>query len=281
MPAAEKIYINLSYDIPEEQFEIASALSSDLPILGLTEGFDVLTWCVAAADEQQVRELLDARFAAAELQFSFSGRQEIVEQNWNKEWEDSIDPVWIEEDVVVCPPWRLHEVQAPHVFIIAPQMSFGTGHHQTTRMVIRLLRRFVQPQSRWVDAGTGTGICAIAARRFGASAVWAFDNDEWSVDNAKDNLVANGAADITLSQEDVLAYEFPTCDGIVANLHRSLLIPTFPRFAQALPPGGTLIISGILTLDEDDILKAAEPHGLSPVECMRDGDWSAVAFTRK
>ena len=117
--------------------------------------------------------------------------QVLDDRNWNAEWEASIEPVVVNDRIVIVPEWRTEEFSQPLRLVITPKMSFGTGHHATTRMMCRLMEQYVQPDSTWIDVGTGTGVLAILAALLGARDVFAFDNDEWSFVNSQENIERN------------------------------------------------------------------------------------------
>jgi ribosomal protein L11 methyltransferase len=210
----------------------------------------------------------------------------IKEENWNKEWEESIEPVRVNERIVITPSWKEDTVSAPLKIVINPQMSFGTGHHETTRMVANLLESSVEKGDFWIDAGTGTGVLAILALRCGASRVYAFDNDEWSVLNTRENVERNGIAvdssensPIVIEQNDINTMNFPSCNGITANLHKNLLLNNMHKFFQALKnTEGKLIVSGLLKYDSDNVITCAKKNGFSHATTNSEGEWVAIKF---
>jgi ribosomal protein L11 methyltransferase len=176
-------------------------------------------------------------------------------------------------------------VNAEIKLIINPQMSFGSGHHETTKMMIRLLEETVQPNQRWVDAGTGTGILAIAALKLGASFVYAFDNDEWSAQNAAENCALNGVSlpseAIVVEQQNLENIRLPKCSGIAANLHKNLLLSAMPQFTDALMEAGTLLVSGLLKYDETTVIEYVNKYNFIHIKTLYDGEWTAVKFQYK
>ena len=271
----------LYYSIPEEQYELAYAALMDLPFLGITEGFDELSICFYAEDySSELLRTIEQQFIDLHVQAVFEKQEEIEERNWNEEWEQSIEPVWVSDRTVITPDWKQHEVEAEFKILINPKMSFGTGHHQTTRMMAQLMETLVQRASTWVDAGTGTGVLAILAAKLGATEVIAFDNDTWSIENARENVRLNNVDDmVKLSHEDIFSFLFPPANGIAANLHKNVLIPVFPHFYQGLLYNrGDLLVSGILRYDFDEVNEAASAAGFEHVETRADGDWVAIHY---
>lgn len=277
-----KEFLNVIYALPEESFDFAYAALSDLPFLGATEGFDELIICFLNEEETPIHlEQFEQTLSEMNVDFTRKSEEIIVEKNWQEEWEQSIEPVIVNERIVIVPEWKKDELDAPLKIIISPKMSFGTGHHQTTRMMSVLLEKLVESDSFWIDAGTGTGILAILAVKLGSNRVFAFDNDEWSINNAEENIELNNVGDkIQVEQENVHTVVLPDCDGIAANLHRNLLESNFPRFFQALQAkNGDLVVSGILRFDVDEILDFARSAGFRLEETLLDGDWAAIHFS--
>lgn len=284
-----KLYLSLRYEVPEERFEDAYTALSDVEHLGIAEALDELTICLLhdgssdfAINQENRMEQLFAQFHVPAVLLS---SELIKEENWNKEWEDSIEPVHVNERIVITPSWKAETVHAPLSLIINPQMSFGTGHHETTRMVASLLESSVQTNDYWIDAGTGTGVLAILALKLGAKEVFAFDNDEWSVMNTRENfernsVTANNKYTYTISQEDINTVSLSDCNGITANLHKNLLLNNMRKFAQALHKrSGTLIVSGLLRYDKETVIASASQVGFQHLETSQDGEWIAIKFT--
>lgn len=283
-----KLYLSLRYEVPEERFEDAYTALSDVEHLGIAEAHDELMICLLhdgstsfqAKEEERLQTLFEQFHVPATLLES----QTIREENWNKEWEDSIEPVWVNERIIITPSWKAETVTAPTKLIINPQMSFGTGHHETTRMVAALLETSVKHDEYWIDAGTGTGVLAILALTLGAKKVFAFDNDEWAVMNTRENFERNNITSNShtylISQEDINTVTLSPCNGITANLHRNLLINNLKKFFQVLHQhNGTLIISGILRYDIDTVITAAQQEGFHHKETRQEGEWIAIKFT--
>lgn len=274
-------YINLHLGIPEEQFDQAAGILASLPLLGIEERFDELVISFTATDfsmihPESLQNLLAERGIAAKiLQI-----EPIIAQNWNAEFEKSLLPVVVSPRVVIAPSWSLDVPAAEITLRIDPKMSFGTGYHPTTRMMCRFTEQYVRTGSHWIDAGTGTGVLAILAAKLGAANVYCFDNDEWSVENAVENIAHNGvAATVHCEQADIFTVKLPPADGIAANLYRNLLIPVFPKFYESLRESrGVLLVSGVLVYDRDEICAAAEQAGFRTVSVETEGEWIAALF---
>jgi ribosomal protein L11 methyltransferase len=143
------------------------------------------------------------------------------------------------------------------------------------------LEKYVQQGQFWIDAGTGTGVLGILAVKLGAKSCYAFDNDIWSVENTLENIVLNEVEDkMEVVQVEIDNVELPLADGIVANLFANLIIKSAPKFANSLPIGAPLLVSGILVYDKDDVISAAENAGFRFAEIIQEAEWVAIAFEK-
>lgn len=273
-------YVLVTLGIPEEQQELATAVLTTYPMLGIEVGMDECTVSFEQNDwqddyaDQMISEM---RAMGVEARVIKVGTEE--DQNWNAEWEASIDPVIVNERIAIVPEWRESEYDVPLKLVITPKMSFGTGHHATTRMMCRLMEQVVQPGDRWIDVGTGTGVLAILAVKLGAEHVLAFDNNEWSVLNSQENIVKNDCADkIELQQAELGKITLPSCDGLAANLYRHLVIPHAKDFVDCVRPGGWIIVSGILKYDADDVIKPFTDLGCTLSDRLDESEWCAIAL---
>lgn len=201
------------------------------------------------------------------------------ERDWAEEWKRGLQPRRVGERLVVAPSWTSPELRQDDVLIeIDPEMAFGTGEHASTRGVLRLLERVIQPGVAVLDVGSGSGILAIAAAKLGAVEVLAVESDADAIINARDNLVRNGVMDRTelvhgLVDLDYLG-QFPAhFDIILANILSGVIIPLLPGFAQALKPGGALITGGILQSEADQVIAAAKQHGFTAPQEDREEEW--------
>lgn len=273
-------YVLVTLNVPEEQHDVATAILTTYPMLGIEVGMDSLTVSFDQAEwdtayEQQLLDDLAAAGVSATV--GLVGTEE--DQNWNAEWEASIDPVIVNDRIAIVPEWRESEFDVPLKLVITPKMSFGTGHHATTRMMCRLMEHRVQVNDTWIDVGTGTGVLAILAVKLGARHVLAFDNNEWSVLNSQENIQKNGCEGaIDLRQDELGSIELPSCDGLAANLYRHLVVPYSPDFVRAVKPGGWIIVSGILKYDADDVIAPFLALGCTLDERIDESEWCAIAF---
>lgn len=206
---------------------------------------------------------------------------EVHNQDWNRQWEETVVPVEVTKNVAIKPSWKDYEGDAKIVIEIDPKMSFGTGHHETTRMMIRLLEKFIKGGEKILDIGTGTGVLAIAAVKLGAKSCVAIDNDDWSIDNSRENINKNGVGDkIELIKGDLTSVPNSEFDIVVANLNRNTLLYLRDEIHGRCGKGGIVLLTGVLTLDEEDIIKSYSEKGFQSVEAVHEAEWSALVFRK-
>jgi ribosomal protein L11 methyltransferase len=203
----------------------------------------------------------------------------VPEEDWGRAWRENFKPIRIGSRIVVKPPWEAWPaVSGDLVIDISPKMAFGTGSHETTRLCLEMLERFMKPGLSVLDVGTGSGILAIAAAKLGASRADGVDIEEESAENAAENFRANGVEDraaVRLGSLDEAAAE--PYGLIVANIDRKTLAPMLPRFASHAGPGTILVLSGILAEEKQAIsgLIAQTPFRL--IESRELGEWVGFA----
>ncbi|MEX2235038.1 MAG: 50S ribosomal protein L11 methyltransferase [Cyclobacteriaceae bacterium] len=208
------------------------------------------------------------------LEFSFS---RIAKRNWNEEWEKSYSPIVVEGKCLIRAAFREPEERYPYEIIITPKMSFGTGHHQTTYLMMKNMMDIDHHNKRVMDAGCGTAILSIMASKLGAKEVEAFDIEEWSVVNGNENTDINQCRNIRIRRGSIKDVDLTgRFDIILANINKNVLLDEINIYASYLNPGGKLLLSGFLTLDIPDLL--AETHRENLKEISRDEreTWAAL-----
>jgi ribosomal protein L11 methyltransferase len=228
----------------------------------------------------------DARDAAAD-RLNGAGYEarvvDVPDEDWARRSQRELSPITVGRVTVVA-PWHVprgpgHRDPGRLEIVIAPSMGFGTGHHETTRLCLRALQGLELTGAAVVDAGTGSGVLAIAADRLGASAVLGIDNDPDAIQAARENLAWNPAATrTTFDVRDVGGPALPTADVITANLTGALLIRMADALAGAARPGGTLIVSGILAEEREEVRRAFARLALA--EETAEGEWICLFLKR-
>lgn len=210
-------------------------------------------------------------------------QQEIKEKNWNAAWERSAGIVEATNRIIIKPSWRKlrKKDRGKIVLHIDPKMSFGTGHHETTRLCLSLLERHLSPGASVLDIGTGTGVLAIAARKLGARRVLALDIDPWSVENAQENVKKNGVAPYVSVQRGGFNKLFKrTFNLVLANIDYPTISRSLTALLDSLSPRGTIILSGLLTSDLTQFLRLLKHASVVPVEVIAENEWAALALVK-
>ena len=203
----------------------------------------------------------------------------VEETNWNKLWESNFQPVIIDDFVCIRADFHDPVPGVEHNIIINPKMSFGTGHHATTNMMIRQMRRIVFSKKTVIDFGTGTGILAILAEKLGAASVVAIDNDDWSIQNASENLANNNCHVVQVLNAGILP-PGPKVDIILANINKNVILDNFFTLIEKLHNGGILLLSGLLEEDELAIQEQVKNHSLRIVDKLVEKNWICMRILR-
>jgi len=172
--------------------------------------------------------------------------RDLADKNWNEAWERTVQPVEVGEKLVIAPSWSRYENTANRIVIrIDPKMAFGTGYHESTRLMLQLIEKHTRPCCEVLDVGTGTGILAIAAVKLGASGALAIDIDEWSIMNATENVAANGLGSrVRISDCTVSSIARPGAFGLIlANLTLQTIIGLLPELSRLATENGILLLS--------------------------------------
>ena len=203
----------------------------------------------------------------------------IEKQNWNALWESNFEPVLVDDFVGVRANFHApFNGQVEHDIIITPKMSFGTGHHGTTYLVMQLMRGIDFKGQSVFDFGTGTGLLAILAHKLGAGDILAVDNDDWCIENASENIIVNNAQSIEIHKVDnaKLNKKFSI---IIANINKNIILDNLAFFAEATVPGGVVLLSGLLVEDEPEIEAACAALGWKHQETRTRNNWIALHYS--
>lgn len=205
---------------------------------------------------------------------------QLEEKNWNVEWESNFEPITVEDQCLVRADFHQISQDYPYEIVINPKMSFGTGHHATTYLMLSWQLELDQQDKKVMDAGCGTGILAIMARLRGAHEIVAFDNNEWAVDNCRESFELNHCPDIRMFLGTIADIpEDDQYDIILANINRNVLLEELPSYAARLRKSGSLLLSGFYNYDAPLIKEKAAANGLQ-VEGQKEKDhWVAQKLT--
>ncbi|WP_405352410.1 50S ribosomal protein L11 methyltransferase [Nonlabens sp. Asnod3-H03] len=214
-------------------------------------------------------ELVDIAFAKAEIEPT----------NWNAEWEKNFNPITVDNRCEVRAPF--HEATGvEYDIVIEPKMSFGTGHHQTTHMMIQHLLNEDLTGLRVLDMGSGTGVLGILAQMRGAIDVDAIDIDTWCYENAIENIERNKADKVKVILGGAEQLEGKTYDFIIANINRNILLQDIPVYGESLKPGGTILFSGFYTEDLELIKEACNKVGIQYDSHMVRDNWVGLKMIK-
>ncbi len=261
-------YIKISIAInSSEQAEILIAQLSEINFEGFEESENNL---FAFIPEKEFNEM-ELRQIISPLSLSFF--KEIIEQrNWNEEWEKDFDPVIVGNFCAIRASFHKPVSSVKYELIITPKMSFGTGHHATTFLMIQAMEQIDFINKSVFDFGTGTGVLSILAEKLGAESINAIDIDDWSIENAKENINENNCHNIYLAKgtEIITNKKF---DVILANINKNVILPKLATMQQQLTPQGVLLISGLVEQDFEDIDKEAQTNHLFVIEKLSRDGW--------
>jgi len=227
-------------------------------------------------DMMKTANFLENRASASGFRYTV---ERIAEQNWNAVWESAYQPVKI-GSCFIRAPFHEPDPEAEIDLVIEPKMSFGTAHHETTRLMIKALLKISFEGSSVLDMGTGTGVLGIIAAKLGAQQVVAIDNDEWSFLNARENADRNNVTEITVIQGESGDIPAGKYNYILANINRNVLLSDIPVYTGFLADDGVLVISGFYKEDMDVINKVTVASGLIQKESEILNHWAAVTYKK-
>lgn len=216
---------------------------------------------------------------------TFTWSEEVVpDQDWNKEWEENFfKPIVVDDRCLVRSSFHEREVDTEYEIIINPQMAFGTGHHETTCLMIRFILEQNFAGCNVLDMGCGTGILGILTSMKGAERVLGVDIDDWCYNNTKDNLVLNNITNMEARVGDasILGNCGMTFDTILANINRNILLVDMDKYVNVLKENGKLVMSGFYQEDKAIIADKANQLGLVKLSEKVENNWTAMLFVKK
>jgi ribosomal protein L11 methyltransferase len=205
---------------------------------------------------------------------------DIEKQNWNAVWENNYDPIRISDKVYIRASFHEPDTTVPMEIIINPKMSFGTGHHETTTLMVQAMFELYLKEKSVLDVGTGTGILAFIALKLGASRVHGFDIDPWSVENSIENAHLNECEMATFSEGTILDEPKTSYDFVIANINRNILVAEISEYVLRLASGGYLLLSGFYTEDVPHLVSSANLLGLKLEAQTNLRNWACLRFRR-
>jgi len=265
--------------------DLLSGLFWELDIIGIMEQENNIL--VYANENSRIKKsdfvFLLSKLKKENLIESFEiGLSNLSEKNWNEEWERSLDVIKVSKKIVIKPSFKSYLPQEDEIVIeIDPKMSFGTGEHETTRLVLRLLEKYLVKNNRVLDVGSGTGILSICSVLLGASGAIALDNNEWCYLNGRENVRKNKVEEkVEVRQGEIKDVEENNFDLILANINKNALKEIKNDLIARLNKKGRIILSGILISDSAEIIGLYESKHIRVIDSLIEGEWIAVVLEK-
>lgn len=270
-------HIKISFETaPGDTRDVLIALLADAGY----EGFEETDTQVHAYIQEDMHDT--AQLAEVLGIYNLQHSSEVIEpRNWNEEWEAGIQPVVVDGFCTIRAHFHSPEIDTPYCVVITPKMSFGTGHHATTQLMMMAMRHISFTGKTVLDFGTGTGLLAILAAMLGADKVTAIDNDEWAVENARENAERNDRTGIAIAQASLEGIAVQEYDVILANINRHILLHYMADMYSMLVSRGILLMSGLLLEDEPVITEAATQAGFSIDAVERLNGWISIKVIKQ
>ncbi len=275
-------YIGCNFKITSGSLEPQTAIDILVAELGsvgfesFTENEDGVEAFIQEADWNE--SLLNDIQILESDEVSISYEVEKIEQvNWNEEWENNFEPIVVENEVSIRAPFHSNP-NLKYDIVIEPKMSFGTGHHETTYLMIKHLMALDLRGKKVLDMGCGTGILAIFAELKGAEQIDAIDIDAWCYENSVENIERNHCQNIKVYKGDASSLKAKAYDVIIANINRNILLNDIGVYAESLNANGELYLSGFYTEDITQINETAEKNGLVLSKRFERNNWVGLKF---
>ena len=265
--------IQINIEANEEQQEILISQLEELNANGFeqTQGSLIAYFPANNFESYAVNEVLKP------YHFSITT---LEERNWNELWEQNFEPVVVDDFCAIRAEFHKPFNNIAYEIVITPKMSFGTGHHATTHMMIQQMKDMDFKGKKVFDFGTGTGILAILAEKLGSKEVKSIDIDEWSIENARENINRNGCTKINVELSSQLPQQ--QFDIILANINRNVILEYLPGLRSILNKlDGQLLLSGLLINDQDVIVEACEEQGLILKKASERNKWISLLFVNR
>ena len=272
MPAYQQINVACNPEFKEIIMAEFAAIGYD-SFQETDNGF--ITYADSLLENESLDEIISRYKGQSGVSYNI---ENIAKENWNKKWEESYEPIIIDKKCIVRTSFHPPQPDIPIEIIIDPKMSFGTGHHETTCLMMEAQLNLNHKNKTVLDAGCGTGILSILAGKLGAQKITAFDVDEWIIDNVQENFIINGTnGDIFLGAIQVLGLK-TRFDIILANINKNVLLEDIPFYAGLIDNKGSLLLSGFFKSDLQDIEELALKNRLHLVNTKTKNDWAMAQF---
>ncbi len=277
----EKSYIELEIAFNETSYDL---IYNRLYLNGLTailEEVETLKVYLPESDSELTKKIKNELIELDSIPVNNINIQKFKNKDWNIEWEKTIEPVYILDKLVIYPSWKKDSLDLSKGNIpieIDPKMSFGTGHNETTQLILEQMSTYIYPlkDKYLLDFGSGTGILCIAAIKLGVVRAVAIEIDDDSIENAREYFELNGVTDkITMHQADIAVITETGFDVVAANITSNVIIPNLSNIYNMLKSGGKLFVTGILKEETEELINELTKHNFLMKELKQRTEWSA------
>ena len=276
----DNIYIEYTFEVTPKE-PTTEILIAELGSLGFESFVENKKGVVAYIQKDDWSEtILEDVFVLKSEEFSIQYEHKEIEQtNWNAEWEKNFNPIQVDDLVSIRAPFH-ENPNLPYDIVIEPKMSFGTGHHETTHMMVQHLINLDVTDKKVLDMGCGTGILAIFAEMKGAQPIDAIDIDAWCYENSLENVERNNCKHISVYEGDASLLEGKKYDVIIANINRNILLNDMQTYTNCLTEKGVLLLSGFYSEDIPVIDNEVSKYSLTLKDTIKRNNWVALQYQK-
>jgi ribosomal protein L11 methyltransferase len=276
----DNIYIEYQFEVtPKEPG--TEVLIAQLGFAGFESFVETEEGVIAYIQKEEWSEsILEDVFVLNSKEFSIEHQyKEVPQTNWNAAWEENFEPIQVDGKVSIRAPFHT-DPNLDYDIVIEPKMSFGTGHHETTHMMVQHLLKLELQDKKVLDMGCGTGILAIFAEMRGAAPIDAIDIDNWCYENSVENAARNNCKHIDVYEGDATLLPGRKYDVIIANINRNILLTDMKTYTTCLKNNGVLLLSGFYQEDIPIIDQEVVTHGLSLQDQIERNNWVALKYIK-
>ncbi|MGK9476249.1 50S ribosomal protein L11 methyltransferase [Melioribacter sp. OK-6-Me] len=264
-------------------YELLSGLLWNLPIEGINETETSLIIYYDTSTQISIddfKKVLDESVKNNLIESYDLSETELENKNWNEEYEKNVRVIEVTDKIVIKPSFKEYNAREDQIVItIDPKMSFGTGEHETTKLMIEMIEKYISPGIKVLDVGTGTGVLAITAVKLGAESAIGVDNDEWCHLNGNENRALNGVEDkVKIVLGEITDIDEGHFDIVLANINKNILLDIADEIKKKVKKTGLAILSGLLNADENDINNRYKSIGFRPIDKKSMGEWLSIVY---
>ncbi len=273
-------YIEVTFSHTNIDADVITAVINELPFESfLTKETGLVAYILESDfDQETLKNCIQEFFSKQEVTFTY---KVIEQQNWNKNWESNFEPIIVDDKIALIATFHKLDKNYPIQLFIDPKMSFGTGHHETTYTILQHILKIDCNNKNVLDYGSGTGVLGFATKKLGANKIVLIDYDEWAYENCLENTSLNfsetDVEDFTILKGTVKNLpKNETYDIILANITKNVILQSVEELTSKLNSGGSILLSGFYTSDNNDILNAFEKNGFTLINKKEKNKWSSL-----